>query len=96
MIGFFQEYRAEQAVATLARLAAPRARVVRGGHADVVAATEIVPGDLLLPDASDLVAADARLVEASTLRTTEAPLTGESQAERYNPAPPLSVTGAPL
>ena len=79
MIGFFQEYRAEQAVAALARLAAPRARVVRGGHAEVVAAAEIVPGDILLLEAGDLVAADARLVEASTLRTTEAPLTGESQ-----------------
>jgi P-type Ca2+ transporter type 2C len=84
IIGFFQEYRAERAVAALARLAAPRARVVRGGHTAVVAAAEIVPGDVLLLDAGDLVAADARLVEAATLRTTEAPLTGESQpVEKY-------------
>ena len=48
VIGFVQEYRAEQAVAALARLAAPRARVVRSGHAAVVAAAEIVPGDVLL------------------------------------------------
>jgi Ca2+-transporting ATPase len=79
MIGFFQEYRAEQAVAALARLTAPRARVVRDGHAAVIAAAEIVRGDVVLLEAGDLVAADARLVEASALRTSEAPLTGESQ-----------------
>jgi len=78
-IGFFQEYRAEQAVAALARLTAPRARVVRDGHADIIAATEVVRGDILLLDAGDLVAADALLVTASALRTNEAPLTGESQ-----------------
>lgn len=54
VIGFFQEYRAERAVAALARLTAPRARVVRGGHADVIAASEVVRGDLLLLDAGDL------------------------------------------
>src|SRR5262252_3909664 len=79
VLGFFQEYRAERAVAALARLTAPRARVVRGGHAAVIAAAEVVRGDILLLDAGDLVAADARLVEASALRTNEAPLTGESQ-----------------
>ena len=79
VLGFVQEYRAERAVAALARLTAPRARVVRDGHAAVIAAAEIVRGDILLLDAGDLVAADARLVEASALRSNEAPLTGESQ-----------------
>ncbi len=79
IIGFFQEYRAEQAAAALARLAAPRAKVVRSGHADVIPAADIVPGDILLLEAGDLVAADARLSEASALRANEAPLTGESQ-----------------
>jgi Ca2+-transporting ATPase len=77
-IGFYQEYRAERAVAALARLTAPRARVVRDGHATVVPAAEVVRGDVLLLEGGDLVAADARLVEASRLRTEEAPLTGES------------------
>jgi Ca2+-transporting ATPase len=79
VIGFVQEYRAERAVVALARLTAPRAREVRDGHAEVIAATEVVRGDILLLDAGDLVAADARLVDASALRTNEAPLTGESQ-----------------
>jgi Ca2+-transporting ATPase len=79
VIGFFQEYRAEQAVAALARLAAPKARVVRGGRSEIVASRDIARGDLLLIEAGDLVAADARLIDASALRTNEAPLTGESE-----------------
>jgi Ca2+-transporting ATPase len=79
VIGFFQEYRAEQAAAALARLTAPRAKVVRDGQAAVIAAAEVVRGDVLLFEAGDLVAADARLIEASALRANEAPLTGESQ-----------------
>src|SRR5499426_509618 len=79
VLGFFQEYRAERAVAALARLTAPRARVVRDGHTEIIAAADIVRGDIVLLDAGDLVAADARLIDASALRTNEAPLTGESQ-----------------
>ncbi|MCK6371705.1 MAG: HAD-IC family P-type ATPase, partial [Gammaproteobacteria bacterium] len=79
IIGFVQEYRAEKAAAALARLAAPRARVVRDGRAQVLRAADVVPGDVLLLEAGDLVAADARLIEASALRTTEAALTGESE-----------------
>jgi Ca2+-transporting ATPase len=78
-VGFFQEYRAEQAVAALARLAAPRARVLRGGQAEMVTAADIVPGDILIFEAGDVVAADGRLLEASALRTNEASLTGESE-----------------
>ncbi|MDO8433715.1 MAG: cation-translocating P-type ATPase [Candidatus Binatus sp.] len=78
-IGFFQEYRAEQAVAALARLTAPRARVIRDGKSEIVPAAQIVRGDLLVLGEGDLIAADARLVETSMLRTNEAPLTGESE-----------------
>jgi Ca2+-transporting ATPase len=78
-VGFLQEYRAERAVAALARMTAPRARVVRGGRASVVPASEVVRGDVLLLEGGDLVAADARLLDASLLRTTEAALTGESE-----------------
>jgi Ca2+-transporting ATPase len=78
-IGFFQEYRAERAIAALARLTAPRARVVRDGHTVVIPAAEVVCGDILLLDAGDLVTADACLIDAAALRTNEAPLTGESQ-----------------
>jgi Ca2+-transporting ATPase len=79
LVGFIQEYRAERAAAALARLTAPRAKVVRDGQATVIAAAEVVRGDVLLFEAGDLVAADARLVEAAVLRANEAALTGESQ-----------------
>jgi Ca2+-transporting ATPase len=77
-IGFLQEYRAEKAAAALARLTAPHAKVIRGGHAMVIASAEVVRGDILLLEAGDLVAADARLIQAWALRANEAPLTGES------------------
>ena len=79
LVGFFQETRAERAILALARMTAPRAKIVRDGRACVVAAAEIVRGDLVLLEAGDLVAADGRLVEASFLRVNEAPLTGESE-----------------
>jgi Ca2+-transporting ATPase len=82
LFGFYQEFRAERAAAALARLVAPRARVVRDGHSLMVPAAEVVRGDILLLEAGDLVAADARLVEAERLRAEEAPLTGESQPVR--------------
>ncbi|WP_231383509.1 cation-translocating P-type ATPase [Methylobacter luteus] len=80
VIGFIQEYRAEKAAAALARLTAPHCRVVRNGRSMVVTAAEIVPGDVLLLEGGDLIAADARLIQAAVLRINEAPLTGESQA----------------
>ena len=57
LIGFIQEYRAEKAAAALADMVAPHCRVVRNGHSVVVAATEIVPGDILLLEGGDLVTA---------------------------------------
>jgi P-type Ca2+ transporter type 2C len=77
-VGFLQEFRAERALAALRSLTAPRARVLRGGVVREIAARLVVPGDLLALEAGDLVAADARLVEAHALRTVEAALTGES------------------
>ena len=63
VIGFLQEYRAEQAVAALAQMTAPRARVLREGQSQIVPAAEVVRGDLLVLAEGDLVAADARLCD---------------------------------
>ncbi|MCC7383972.1 MAG: cation-translocating P-type ATPase [Deltaproteobacteria bacterium] len=78
LVGFFQEYRAERAILALRSMTAPRARVERDGRVQVVAATEIVVGDLLIFEPGDVVAADGSLVEAHALLVNEAPLTGES------------------
>ena len=79
LFGFYQEFRAGRAAAALARLVAPRARVVRDSHSLMLPAADVVRGDILVLEAGDLVAADARLIQAERLRANEAPLTGESQ-----------------
>jgi P-type Ca2+ transporter type 2C len=77
-LGFIQEARAEKSVRALMALAAPEASVVRDGERRRIATHDIVPGDILLLEAGDKVAADGRLIEAANLQTDEAPLTGES------------------
>ena len=79
LLGFFQEYRAEKAMAALRQLAAPVVRVLRSGTIQEVSAREIVPGDIVMLEAGNLVPADARLIEAVNLRVQEATLTGESE-----------------
>jgi Ca2+-transporting ATPase len=90
VIGFLQEYRAERAVAALRSMTARRARVRRDGHGIVIPADSVVPGDVLLLEAGDVVAADARLGAAHSLTTNEAALTGESVPVEKNvePTPP--------
>jgi Ca2+-transporting ATPase len=78
IIGFVQEYRAEQAMAALRRMSAPSARVLRDGQQQTLTAGEIVPGDIVVLEAGDVVAADLRLLECPNLRVNEAALTGES------------------
>ncbi len=77
-LGAVQEYRAERALAALHRLTAPQARVRREGRQVLVPAAEVVPGDILLLEAGDRVAADGRLWEAASLQVDESVLTGES------------------
>ncbi|HEU4947194.1 MAG TPA: cation-transporting P-type ATPase [Kribbella sp.] len=77
-VGVIQELRAEHALAALRRLAAPQARVVRDGRTHVLAAAEVVPGDLVLVEAGDIVPADLRMIDAVRLQADESALTGES------------------
>ncbi len=79
-LGFFQEYKAEEALSSLKRLAAPRARVKRGGEVRVIEAAFVVPGDILVLETGDRVPADARLIGVHDLRVDESMLTGESEA----------------
>ena len=78
LIGFFQEFRAETAITALKKMTTPRAKVIRDGHQSLILASEIVPEDLLLLEAGDVVAADATIVEAWRFQVNEAALTGES------------------
>jgi Ca2+-transporting ATPase len=77
-LGFLQEYRAERAVEALRKLLSPAATVLRGDAAMDVPVREIVPGDILLLEAGDRVAADARILVGQALAADESALTGES------------------
>lgn len=77
-MGHWQQARAEQAVAALQQISAARARVVRDGAVQMVAAARLVPGDIVLVEEGDIVPADARILRSATLQVNEAALTGES------------------
>ena len=79
VLGFTQEYRAEQAMAALKKMAVPRIKVRRDGQVHEISARELVPGDLFLLETGDAVPVDGRLLESVNLRVQEAALTGESE-----------------
>ncbi|MFA5835902.1 MAG: cation-translocating P-type ATPase [Bellilinea sp.] len=79
ILGFTQEYKAEQAMAALKKMAVPKVKVRRGGRLLTAEARILVPGDIIQLDAGDAVPADCRLVEAFNLRVQESVLTGESE-----------------
>ncbi len=79
-LGFFQEHRAEAALAALKNMLAPTARVRRGGEVQQIEAAGLVPGDILLLEAGDRIPADARVLSAHSAEVAEAALTGESHA----------------
>lgn len=79
LLGFIQEYRAEQAMAALKKLAVPIVKVYRAGQMQEMSARELVPGDILQLETGNLVPADCRLLESVNLRIQEAALTGESE-----------------
>ena len=78
LLGFVQEFRAEQSLAALRKMSVAMARVVRDGVLRPIPASELVPGDLVLLEAGDRVPADARLTYSTNFQTQEASLTGES------------------
>lgn len=78
VLGFFQEERAERALAELQNLAAPSAKVIRDAKLAVVPARSLVPGDLVEVEAGDNIPADLRLLTSFALQVQEASLTGES------------------
>ena len=80
ILGYFQESRAEKALAALKSLSSPHVRVIRDGITKEVAAKELVPGDIMLLEAGVQIAADGRLLEAQNLQIAESTLTGEATA----------------
>ncbi len=80
ILGYLQESRAEKALAGLKTLSAPSVQVIRDSQRQSLPAKNLVPGDIVLLEAGDQVAADGRLLEAATLQARESALTGEATA----------------
>ncbi|WGW06025.1 cation-translocating P-type ATPase [Tropicibacter oceani] len=78
LLGFVQEWRAETALAALKKVLSPKAMVIRDGQEQVIAARELVPGDLIVLGPGAKVPADGALGRAVDLRIDESVLTGES------------------
>lgn len=95
LIGFFTELRAVRSMEALTRLGSRRSRVRREGEEHEITARGLMPGDVVLLDAGDVVSADLRLIEASKVLADESILTGESEAvdktsEALGPEVPLA------
>jgi len=84
ILGVAQEWRAEQSLQALKRMAAPTATVIRDGHQETISAQELVPGDLVVLAEGNNVPSDLRLTESVNLRIQEASLTGESMPVEKN------------
>ena len=78
VLGFVQEWKAETALTALRKLLSPQAMVLRDGQEQLIAARDIVPGDILVLAPGAKIAADAVLVRVADLRVDESILTGES------------------
>ena len=78
VLGVIQEARSEAAIEALKEMATPNAHVKRDGKVLEIPSTELVPGDLVMLEAGDVVPADLRLLMAHSLKIEESALTGES------------------
>jgi Ca2+-transporting ATPase len=78
VMGTNQELKARASVEALAKLQVPHARVRRSGQVEQIESTRLVPGDIVLLEAGDVVPADGRILSSATLEVQEAALTGES------------------
>jgi P-type Ca2+ transporter type 2C len=92
LIGFFMEFKAERSMESLRRLTQLNARVIRNGTAMEVSSEQLVPGDLLLVEAGDIILADARVIQSAQLETDESALTGESLSVAKNNKPVPETT----
>ena len=78
ILGTVQHFKAEQSLDSLKALSSPSAKVIRDGAKIEIDSKNVVPGDILILEAGDLVAADGRIIENYSLQVNESSLTGES------------------
>ncbi len=87
IFSFWQEYKAERAVAALRQLLPQKVQALRGGSIVEILASALVPGDIVLLEEGNFVPADCRLIEAFGLRVNTATVTGESLPLARNTEP---------
>jgi Ca2+-transporting ATPase len=78
VIGYFQEFKAEESIRALKKLLVPKARILRDGKEKEINSEELVPGDIVLIASGGKVPADLKLTHSIELKVDEASLTGES------------------
>lgn len=78
IVGFIQEYRAEKAMEALKNMVASTARVLREGRTTDIDACDLVPGDVVVLEAGNIIPADIRFIETHQIKVDESTLTGES------------------
>ena len=87
VFSFWQEYKAERALAALRQLLPQKVKTLRAGVTLELLARDLVPGDIVLLAEGDFVPADCRLLEAHALRVNKATVTGESRPTMHNAEP---------
>lgn len=94
IVGLIQEWRAEKAIEALQKMAASNARVLRAERSIEISADDLVPGDVVLLEAGNIIPADLRFLETYTLKVDESALTGESLniEKTVEPLPPGEYT----
>lgn len=93
VLGTVQHQKAEKSLDSLKRLSSPEARVIRDGNSMIVPSALVVPGDILMLETGDMVAADGRLLEVYGLTVNESSLTGESLGVEKHTRPVNSKEG---
>ncbi|MAF35524.1 ATPase [archaeon] len=79
-LGYFQEKKAERAIALLRRFSAQNATVIRDGKKQVIDSSSLVPGDIVVLDTGAKIPADGRIIDSVHLEVNESSFTGESNA----------------
>ena len=78
VLGTVQHIKAQRSLESLKQLSAPNAKVIRNGVKQEIPSKEIVPGDIVMLEAGDMIVADGRILHNYSLQVNESSLTGES------------------
>ncbi|MGL5175382.1 MAG: cation-translocating P-type ATPase, partial [Cetobacterium sp.] len=80
ILGTVQHMKAEKSLESLKKMSSPKAKVIRDGQKQEIDSSELLPGDIVLIEAGDVVPSDARILESYSLMVNESSLTGESES----------------